>query len=490
MSRSVKVDKQGGTYSSLGYRSANSSTLDGISYTGGGGDEHLLYDRLKLIHQSRDFYRNNAIYKGIIDRAVSYIMGTGFTLEVNTRNKTFNQQFQRLWQSWWKKPEIRNLLSGAKTGQMVCREAVLCGSTGAVKTDRALVQLIEAEQITKKAYGYGNDGIDKDLYGRPVMFHVTGYNRNGRLDGRTTRQISPEYFIFITDPERPSSTHGTPAMQSSFPMLHRINDVFDSEAISWQLLSRLTASITRENGPELGFQQSRPNTDAADTEGDLATRMTDIGYALLFHGKPGEEIKGIDRNVPGKDFTASTRMFLRLLGLPLGMPLELVLLDWTQSNYSQTRAVLWQAYHQTFCGWQDLIADQFLDVILEWKYKHFVQSGELADRPDGLDHSWIKPTFPWIDQLKEAEAYGQRMDRGFATHSLVCNSLNLDRDQVNNARRMEVMDAIAIAADITKETGEKVPWQMFAGLEVPESKAVQPENKQPKKPNQADEINE
>lgn len=488
----ISIRECGGTYSAMGYRSADSAALDGVSYTGGGGDEHLQYDRLPLVWQSRAFYRNNSIYKGLIDRAVAYIMGTGFGLQINSRSKAYNQRFEKLWRDWWKRPEIRNLLSGKKVGHMICREAILCGDTAAIKTDKSLVQMIEAEQITKTAYGIGSDGIEKDKSGRPTAYHVTGYNKNGRLDGRTTRKIQPEHFIFVTNPDRPSATRGTPAMQASFPMLHRINDVCDSEAIAYQLISRLAVTITRDGAAEQGFNQSRgdPNQSAAELEGNLATRLTDIDYALLFHANPGEEIKGVDRNIPGKNFTESIRMFMRLLGLPLGMPLELVLLDWTQSNYSQTRAVLWQAYHQTFCDWQDLIADFFLDELLAWKHAHFIQSSLLPARADGLEHNWIKPTFPWIDQLKEAQAYALRMDRTFATHAHVCKSLNLDREEINNAREMEIRDAIDRAEAIEKTTGQKVPWQIFAGLAVPGSKAPAADDEESKPVKKKESANE
>jgi capsid protein len=467
----VKVTHAQGVYTAMGYRSARSGADDIDSTPGYGGDAHLQCDRPKSIEQSRFFYRNNAIYQGIIKRASGYIIGHDFTLQMTTKDPEYNRKVQGLWWDEWRKPEIRNLLSGRKTARMICNEVLLCGDTGLVKTnvDRK-VQLVEAEQITRDRYG--NDGIEKDQYGRPTKYHVCSYNASGNLDGRTRREIAPESFIFITDPDRPSATRGMPACQASFPMLHRINDVCDSEAISWQLLSRLAASVHRQGGSTLAAMEGRKKKKTIGGE-EQTTYLTDLGYALMFHCEPGEEIKGIERNIPGKDFSASVRMFLRLLGLPLGMPLELVLLDWTQSNYSQTRAVLWQAYYQNFKDWQDLIGDSGYDELLTWKIDAWERKRWIRKpKEDPYEHNWIKPTFPWLDQLKEAQAYALRMDRTFGTHGMVLKSLDMDPDEVLQEREQEIRKAIDRVAKIKADTGVDVPWQLFAGLQSPNTAAA------------------
>jgi capsid protein len=197
----------------------------------------------------------------------------------------------------------------------------------------------------------------------------------------------------------------------------------------------------------------------------MAARMTELDYALIFHANPGEEVKGIERNIPGRNFSESLLMFLRLLGLPLGLPLEIILLDWTKSNYSQSRAVLEQAF-QTFLRWQ-MKLDQFvLTPLVAWKKRLWEQSGLLAERRD-FAFEWIKPTFPWLDQLKESQAYGEKLDRGMVTHSRVCKSLNTEREDVIDGREAEVRDAIDRAKKIKADTGVEVPWQIFAGLKAP-----------------------
>lgn len=458
---SPSLNAKPGFYNQLGYHSATVATREGRSPTHASGEAHSEYDRIKLIGQSREFIRDNCIYRGMIERMTSYIVGNGFDLQVRSESKTYNETAEGLWHDYWKRPEIKGIVSGRRLERMICREILTAGDTAVIKTNKdGLLQHIEAEQIVSSKL---KDGIEKDAYGRPVKFWVSGYNKHGRLSTSEAKEYNANDILFITDPERPSSVRGVPPCQASFPMLHRINDVCDSEAIAWQLLARIALSVTKDRAGEIAFDTSNDDTEKEGTE--WAQRVHEVDYALIFHGEKGEEIKGVEHNLPGSNFSESLIMFLRLLGLPLGLPLEIILLDWTKSNYSQSRAVLEQAY-QIFLGWQFLIEEFFLRPVYEWKIAQWTNAGSLGRRKDGLWHEWTKPTFPWIDQLKEAQAYAAKLDRGFSTHAMVCKALDLDRENVIIARKQEVLDAIEIADDIKKQTGRDVPWQIFAGLEA------------------------
>jgi capsid protein len=467
--RKLVIENLQGRYTALGFRSAKVANREGRSYSSGSGDAHSRYDRPRLMKQSRAFYSDNAIYKGMIDRAVGYIIGNGFELQVKTNNTNFNKKTEGLWKDFYKKPEIRGLLSGPECGRMTLADVMIAGDTGAIKTNKGLLQMIEAEQI----YGrhQAEDGIEKNIYGTPVTYWVCPYNENGHLRTGSARNISPADFLFITNPERISSTRGVPACQSAFPMLHRINDTCDSEAIAMQLLSRLVISLTREQSDQMAYIESKvdPAKAGADTSGELATRLTELSYAIIFHAKPGEKIEGIERNIPGKNFGESLRMFLRLLGLPLGLPLEIILLDWTKSNYSQSRAVLEQAF-QSFIFWQGKIADFYYSPLFEWKLEGWRESGLLGNRKE-IPYSWIRPSYPWIDQLKEAKAKAEMCDRGFMTHGEVTKSRGQDREEVVSIKETEVRGAIEIVKKIEADTGVKVPWEIFAGHKPPGTKS-------------------
>ena len=409
----------------------------------------------------------------MIRRARSFIVGSGFKLQSLTSDAALNTSLEIGFREWWRRPEITGLLSGAKCESMVGDELLTCGELGVVLTNEDRIQLVEAEQI--RGVSTSEDGITRDRYGRPVSFRVCPYGADGSATSKGAVEYGPDTFLYIASLERPSSGRAVPPSQAAFPMLHRINDVCDSEAISWQIQSRIALSVTRTAGmpspTDVAHLDDSESDD--DAEGDPTSRwVTELPYATIFHGGTGEEIKGMERTAPSSTFSDTLNMFFRLLGLPLGLPLELTLLDWTRSNYSQSRAVLEQA-KVSFLEWQSLLEDGFYRRVYEWWVGRQVAAGRVESRPDLLAHEWIKPSFPWIDQLAEAQAHGEKVDRGFSTFGGVCKTLNSDRETVVAQLERETVEAIKAAERVKAETGVDVPWQPFAGKKPPAT-AAQP----------------
>ena len=423
--------------------------------------------------------RDNSIYNGMVEKAVSYIIGNGFTLQAKTKSKSWNRRIEKQFRDFWANPEVKGILSGPECEAMICSELITAGDTGAIKTNQGKFQLVEAEQIISTEE---TDGIKKNAFGMPVEFYVSGYS-NGRVDKTSATAVSTEDFVFVSDPDRPSSIRSVPPCQSAFANLHRINDILDSEALAWQLLSRMSLQINREDASKKALDISAEGTNATQSgnEGDLSTRITEMDYATIFHAEVGEEIKSIDRNLPGKDFPQSIKTFLRLLGLPLGLPIEITMLDWSESNYSQSRAVLEQAY-VNFRRRQLLIEKKFHRNIYKWFVQNQIDNGMIADRRDKFDHTWIRPTFPWIDQLKEAQSWGSKLDRSFTLQSTAIKSLGDDPDEVLSGRDLEIRNAIDMANSIKADTGEDVDWRIFAGLKTENNAGGKPpgEVSQPK----------
>lgn len=462
-----------GHYTPLGYRAARVLVQDGVTAESGSGDYHAAYDRRELIDQSRQFRRDNGLYKGLIDRAVTNIVGPGFALQVQTKSRAWNNRAEALWREFSATPEVRGLWSWRQVQQMVLREVLVCGDVGAIKVGqgpkRGRVQITEAERIAKE---YGDTGIRLDAEGQPEVFYVAHYGSGGQIEAADAEEYAAKDFIFVPLLDRPSQTRGTPPCQASFAMLHRIADVCDAEALAMQILARLAVAVTKEDVQEWAQATSKDDPDQASSEeeGDFSTRLHELKYGLIFFGKPGEEVKGIERTIPGKNFETSIRTFLRLLGLPLGLPLEIVFLDWSQSNYSSARASLEQAF-AVFTDHQRLLEERFHNPIYRWKIDQWIDAHKLRPRADKYAHSWIRPSYPWIDQLKECQAWGAKLDRGLVTYGQACKSLNSDREEVVEQREREVRAAIETADRIMADhPAAEIPWEIFAGLRPPRAR--------------------
>lgn len=477
-----------GRYTSIGYRNANLlMNVDGMSFSKNyGGDASGDLSRETLVAQSRQFYRDNGLYAGVINRPVSYIVGDGLKLQARSGDDKWNKQCEEVWTDFMRSPDVTGTLDGCQFQNMIVRERFITGDifglmVKAPGDDQTRIQLFESEQCIPN-YLYHDNGVMLNKYNRPTNYNLVGYETNGmQYAPRTGGTLQNSKFVFHSfNKDRPSSSRGVPILQSVFPMLHRITDICDAEAIARQMLSHLAIAINRSSDTRAGAEAYGGSTADAN---DSAFRIQEYDYASVFYGGPGESIQGIDRNIPGSNFEANMRMFIRMVGLPVGCPLEVVLLDWTKSNFSQSKAVLQQMF-QNFKDHQKELK-KVLTFIYVRKINEWITQGRLPLIPTALQHEWITPAFPWLDEDKEIKAQSQKIEYCLSSHSEVCKEMGKEQPEVVAQRRTEIENAIIIANEIEEAHDVKVPWQYFAGLNAqnahllepkPEPETEEPEN--------------
>lgn len=473
-----------GSYDHLGYRAATLDRETGRAATGGSGDYHLRQDRELLGRIAQRFDRDNGIYEGILSRFCDAVLGPdGFTLHPETGNDRLDAKISGDWSEFAEAPEVRGSFDWLECQRIALRGIANDGDSSAIITNREQFRFVEAEEIVApsklapalKGKGRGNlidQGVELDPLGAPVAYYLAPRTPYGTVQPSRAKRIAARdaanepIFVFAANRKRFSQTRGVPVMTSSFANVHRLNDTIDSEAIAWQTLAKFAVAIEREKSAELAFGESKldKRAKASGGDADLTKRFAEVEAAIMFFANPGEKITPIARNLPGRDFPESVRMFLRLIGLPLGIPLEVILLDYSKSNYTSSRAALEQAFRM-FVAWQRWLKRKWYTPLyrgwLRWK----IAAGRYPDRPQVRKHSWGSPEFPWVDHLKEAQAWGQRLDRGLATQTMALKSINLDFKAYIEKRGSELEAAIKAAKAIeAKYPGVIVPYQLLAGI--------------------------
>jgi len=444
----------GGEGIRFGYRAASEIRRSPNAVPSGGSEDfHLRYDRDVMMRQSRALARDNGLFQGIHRVAIDNILGGGFALQATTSNAKTNERLEALFAEWCEAPEIRGMDVWDQVEQFALSDMMIAGDVGAILLAEGQIQFVEAERIDhggtspRSATNSMESGLELDAYGKPVRFFVKDYDARSSSTRGRARAIDAGDFVFAANRRRSSQTRGVPALLATFADINRLDDILSSEAASWQILSRLAVARKQDDGPQLAAQQAIAQNNSDATTEDLAQTVHDVGMALIFNCKPGESIEGITHNIPGPNFEQSVRVYLRLLGLPLGLPLELIILDWSQSNYSSARAALEQAF-LNFRRWQLRMMRSWHTPIYRWRVRSWIEAGLIAERPDIFRHTWIAPEFPWLDQLKEAQAWGMKLDRGLALHAEALKSVRRDRTEWLGMREREIDEAHEIAAKL------------------------------------------
>lgn len=452
----------------IGYKAVRVAFRDGRVPNHGSGDAHERQDRIHLYGMSREYYRDRSTYRGPIDRFTDCIIGNGFKAQARTSDPEWNAKAERIIADAWRHLEVTGL-SGREAELTIAKELLLMGDVGCLKTPEGRIQIVEAERICGP--NHLDDGIKRDAAGAPISYRVAPYAKTGQPEYTKAVEVGAENFIHLLRKERPSSSRGIPVGQSSFTILHFISELCDSEVQSALVQSRLAVSITRQGGAGAALNESTLDTTKTAEDGDVTSRVHIFDGVTIFHGEQGDEIKGIERSAPGANFSENLRTFFRLLGLAFGLPLEFIFLDWTQTNYSQSRAIIEQA-SIAIMRWQDLIEEAFHRPMYEWIISRAMQMPEsgLPYNEEWNRHEWIKAASPWIDLGKEAEAHGLMLDRGLITHAQVLKSRNQDRDEVVLALTQEEESAMKVADEIEgRHPGRKVDHRRYMGLAEPKA---------------------
>jgi lambda family phage portal protein len=111
---------------------------------------------------------------------------------------------------------------------------------------------------------------------------------------------------------------------------------------------------------------------------------------------------------------------LRLIGAALNLPYELLLKDFSKTNYSSARAALLEG-RRMFMTWRNWFSRRFLQPIYELVLEEAYARGlfEVSDwernKAEYCRCIWIGGGWGWIDPTKEVEASKMALDWGLST---------------------------------------------------------------------------
>jgi capsid protein len=399
-------------------------------------DELLPTPRGQVITLGRDVRRNFAIAAWAIRKHIDYV--ATFHYHCQTGDETLDGRVEELVE-WWAKPRnfdaagrhgrrrMLRLLEGARTTD---------GDVGLLKLASGKVQAVEGDRVrTPMAWPEGQQGAPDWL---PKMKHgvVCGEANQALAYAINKRglgfQYGPDWFFaansFIFErlvPARDMILHGyfdrIDQIRGISPIAAALNsfrDVYEgfNYALAQAKVAQLFALAIKRNSTK-----ALEEFDSA--EGPSADYRKQIDFnrgAALLDLDPGDEADFLESNNPSANWQAFMNLVIAASLVALDIPL--IFFDCTKGNYAQTRGS-WILYDHSATAKR---ADnrELLDDLTAWRMAMFLYYGTLQV-PDGfplqkLLGEWISDGVPWIDPLKDIQADGQAVDRGFASTPGIC----------------------------------------------------------------------
>jgi lambda family phage portal protein len=157
---------------------------------------------------------------------------------------------------------------------------------------------------------------------------------------------------------------------------------------------------------------------------------------------PGERLNAVAPARPAAAFPAFTMAVMRHIAAGLNIPYELLLKDFSQTNYSSARAALLEAWRYfksrrawLSAHWARPVYELWLEEAIS---KGHVEAPNFYERRAAWSRArWIGPGRGWIDPVKEANASETRLRIGITTLEDECAEQGADWEEVAEQRARE-----------------------------------------------------
>lgn len=458
----------------------------------GSADADLLPDLGTLTARSRDLGRNNGLVAGANQTYRDNIVGATLRLSCipDYRLLGWSREYAREWgnvvepkfRSWAETTECH---AGRKLNLLGLTLQALSGAMGngdALALPLWLprpgsrwntrLMMIEADRLSTP-YGMEHredirGGIEFDQYGADVAYHITkkhpgdmlgmgfyGAASSAAMQWERIPAFTPwgrRRVIHLADHERSGQSRGKPIISAVMREFHMAGKYSSNELESSVASSLITAFLESDLDPEsaaaLFGEDPRGAWKASLTEGRSSLRKMKGGAVVPLPA--GARLSAFNPGRPNPAFEAFMLSVLRHIAAGMNLPYELLLKDFSKSNYSSARAALLEAWRY-FNGRRRWLSDHWLRCIYELWFEEAVNAGEI-EAPGFYEnrYAYLRCRFifggrGWVDPVKEATASVMRMKAGITTLEHECAEQGTDYE--------EVLDQTAVEEAMRKARG-------------------------------------
>ena len=455
----------------------------------GSADSDLLPELGTLRSRSRDLGRNNGIAGGAHQTLADNIVGTGPRLSSipDYRRLGKDKQWAEDWSSsveslfaeWWHTSECdaAGQLDGAGLSTQVFRGAMVNGDGLALplwlprKESRwkTRLQIVESDRLSTPMGQRDTDtlrgGVEIDTYGRPLAYWVAKSHPGEFFTTLSQKTMDWERIPAVTGWGRRRVIHVHDAERSGQPLLSpvigqfRMLDQYQRTEVQAAVVSAMIAAFLETPLSNDALQAMfGGGEDAGENALDYMARTRDtiapLKGAAIIPVPPGTKMTPFNPARPNAQYDPFTTAICRHIAAAVGIPYELLLKDFSRTNYSSARAALLEAW-RFFLGRRKWVTSLWLAPVYDLWLEEAIGMG-LVDAPDFYEYRyaytrarWIWPGRGWVDPVKEADAAVIRMDAGLTTLEDECAEQGRDWEEGMDQRAAEIKRAM----EIEKEYG-------------------------------------
>lgn len=440
-----------------GYKAvADTVRKEGSRKVGGGADGHLTPRRLAALrNECRDNERNNPIFKSVGNRIADLTVGRGLPFRATTKDKEWNRWIEARVEAYLESCDVSGRFGNLQFQRWLAKEPALVGDCMVsmlgddAGDDAGQVQLIEAEEVDGGA-AFGRTapyGVLRDGVGRLTTVYLRSFPV-GAVAGSTTpvrTEAIDGAFVLVNEIlARKSQTRGEPGLAVAIEVINELFSYLQTVLTAGELAAKI-ALLTKTKSPA-AMKSTMPGFTQRDTRPDVdpnQVKSVDMeeGVSIL-NVESDDTVQTVSSTHPQVQLPDYMRAMIRMAGAPMGIPLELLLMDWTGVSYSGGRVSLYFAY-ECAADNRDRVK-RILRKIVEWKMAAFrieyaAEMGRSAPG-DWRRFRFSDPVPVSLDPLKEAMADKIMVDNNMITLTDAVEKRGGEYDAVMEQRDVEVKE--------------------------------------------------
>ncbi len=409
---------------------------------------------VRLRDRSRSAVRNDGYAKGVIDKLVSNIVGTGVKPLSQADDPDFRKAAEALFKQWtdvsdadglldWYGQEAQAVRCWLEAGEVFVRLRNRRESDGLPVPLQ--VQVLEPELCPHNHTGFGRGknriraGIEFDRIGRRVAYYFYDSRPGDQNDVDTSRlkRIPAAQVIHLYKPLRAGQLRGTPHLTQALVRLREL-DKFDDATLLRQQLSAMFVAFLKNMSGETAVQPITGEL-VEDTVGDRPVLALEPGAFQEL--APGEEVQFSEPPGAGEGYEDYMRQQLYAVSAATGVPYEVLTGDMNRVNDRTVRVVLHEFRRQIQADQHQTVAYQLCrPVWMAWMDRAWL-SGALEISADYIEDPepwqrviWTPQAWPYLHPVQDVQAQKEAIRNGLTSRSSVVSELGEDAAVVDEAQ--------------------------------------------------------
>jgi lambda family phage portal protein len=426
-------------------------------------NQAILANLSTLRDRSRAATRNDGYAKGVIDKLVTNIIGTGIQPLSQAEDPAFGKLVQALWLRWTDESDadgrldyygqqtqaVRTWLEGGEAFMRTRPRQVEDGLSVPLQIQVLEPELCPHTHTVWSSTARIRAGIEFSPIGRRVAywFHPSRPERDD-FDATQLRRVPADSVVHLYDPLRPGQLRGVPHLTQALIALYGLSKYTDATLLRQELANLFVAFVTRQNTPGDASEPVHPLTGLPVEQSDDDKPILTLEPGIFQELDPGEDVTFSQPPAPA-GFADFMKQNLFGVSAASGVPYETLTGDMSGVNDRTVRVILHE-FRRRIMAWQHQIVvfqmcrahwRAFMDqVFLSGALR--IPMAYVTNPEPWLRVKWIPQGWPYLQPVQDVEAKKAAIRSGLSSRSAEVSeqgedAANIDAEQAADNTRAD-----------------------------------------------------